>query len=224
MSCRNVSICGKECRGCTVRTKSKGNSDRLNAFLLERKIFTHFIDEDPSVKRNLGVDMQSQFSQSNAYSLNRGLRHDQNVSIIKTYLDLREHLPIGAPAEWYSIYPPFERGFEPHNVKWQYMNGGVGGHIAGELALGAFENGYENYGTDILKKLLELGNKYGEGKRIWFAYTGSIPEPPSPIKYRTIDLSAYANMDLWDKSKGASMAWMNSGLIWMEMISQYAGR
>jgi hypothetical protein len=28
--------------------------------------FTHFIDEDPSVKRNLGVDEKSQISQSNA--------------------------------------------------------------------------------------------------------------------------------------------------------------
>jgi hypothetical protein len=203
---------GKNGEAVQFAQRAKEISDRLNALCWNGKFFTHFIDEDPSVKRNLGVDMQSQFSQSNAYSLNRGLRHDQNVSIIKTYLDLRDHLPIGSPAEWYSIYPPFERGFEPHDAKWQYMNGGVGGHIAGELALGAFENGYENYGTDILKKLLELGNKYGEGKRIWFAYTGSIPEPPSQVKYKAIDLSAYANMDLWDKSKGASMSWLNSGL------------
>jgi len=201
---------GKNTEAAQFAQRGKDISERLNAVCWNGKFFTHFIEEDPSVKRKLGVDMQSQFSQSNAYSLNRGLRHDQNVSIIKTYLDLKNHLPPGAPAEWFSIYPPFERGFEPHDAKWQYMNGGIGGHIAGELALGAFENGYEKYGADILKKLLELGNKYGESKRIWFAYTGYIPDPPSSVKYKTIDLSAYANMDLWDKSKNASLPWMNS--------------
>ena len=32
------------------------------------------------------------------------------------------------------------------------MNGGVAGHAAGELARGAYENGYENYGSEILNK------------------------------------------------------------------------
>jgi len=201
---------GKKSEAAAFSQRAKEISERLNALCWNGKFFTHFIDEDSSVKRNLGVDMKTQFSQSNAYSMNRGISHDQSVAIIKSYLDLRDHLPVGAPAEWFTIYPPFERGFEPHNAKWQYMNGGVGGHIAGELALGAFENGYEKYGTETLKKLLELGVKYGDSKRIWFAYTGSFPEPPTDIKYKSIDLSQYANMDLWDKSKGGTIAWMNN--------------
>lgn len=201
---------GKNIEADQFSRRAKEIGERLNALCWNGKFFTHFVEEDSTVKRNLGVDMSTQFSQSNAYSLNRGLRHDQNVAIIKSYLDLKDHLPVGAPAEWFTIYPPFERGFEPHNAKWQYMNGGVGGHIAGELALGAFENGYEKYGADILKKLLDLGNKYGESKRIWFAYTGSFPEPPTSPKYKTIDLTNYANMDLWDKSRNATLPWMNS--------------
>ncbi len=167
---------------------------RLDALAWNGKFYTHFIEEDPSVKRKLGVDVSKQFSQSNAYSINRGISHEKSKAIINSYLDLKNNLPKGSPGEWYTIYPPFEKGFDVHGVKWQYMNGGVGGHVAGELALGAFDNGYENYGSDILKRLLDLGIKYGDGKRIWFAYTGSFPDPPE-VHYKTLDISKYANKD-----------------------------
>ncbi len=45
------------------------------------------------------------------YSLNRGLPHEMNKAIIDTYIDLSKRLPEGSPGEWYSIYPPFEKGF-----------------------------------------------------------------------------------------------------------------
>ncbi|HRH59113.1 MAG TPA: hypothetical protein PL045_00975 [Chitinophagaceae bacterium] len=91
---------------------------------------------------------------------------------------------------------------------WQYMNGGVGGHVAGELARGAYENGYENYATDILNRLFELGKKYDN--KIWFAYTGSIPPPPSPPVYKPLDLSAYANMDIANTTQSEAIPWMNT--------------
>jgi hypothetical protein len=182
--------------------------ERLNALSWNGRYYTHFIDEDPAVKRNLGVDEKSQIAQGNMYSINRGLPHDMDVSIINTYLDLQKHLPAGSPGEWYSIYPPFEKGFEHHNQKWQYMNGGGAGHAAGELARGAYENGYEEYGSDILKKLYILGRE--NGNRIWFAYTGSFPPPPPEPHYKSIDLSGLANMDFWDKGGKGSMPWMNT--------------
>ena len=77
------------------------------------------------------------------------------------------------------------------------MNGGVAGHAAGELARGAYENGYEEYGSEILLKLYKLGKE--NGNRIWFAYTGSIPPPPPAPHYKKINIAAQANMDLWDK-------------------------
>ncbi|MEP7280284.1 MAG: hypothetical protein ABI813_16675, partial [Bacteroidota bacterium] len=97
------------------------------------KYFTHFIDEDPTVKRDLGVDEKSQIAQGNMYSINRGLPHQINKAIIKTYQQLKGNLPVGSPGEWYAIYPPFEKGFGSHNEKWQYMNGGIAGHAIGEL-------------------------------------------------------------------------------------------
>ena len=183
------------------RQRGKQIEIRLNALAWNGNFYTHFIEEDPTVKRKLGVDMASQFSQSNAYSINRGIAHDKSVAIIKSYLNLREHLPQGSPGEWYSIYPPFQTGFEPHNAIWQYMNGGVGGHVAGELALGAFENGYETYGADIMKRILDLGIKYGEGKRIWFAYTGSYPDPPA-ANYKPVELDRYVNKDFTNDFPG----------------------
>jgi len=169
--------------------------------------FTHFIDEDSTVKRKLGVDEKTQIAQSNMYSINRGLPHDINTAIIRTYMDLRENLPPGSPGEWYAIYPPFEKGFGGHGSKWQYMNGGVAGHAIGELARGAYENGYEDYASDIMVRLLDLGKKYND--HIYFSYTGSIPDAPAPPAFKPVDISSLANMDLHDKGSKNAIKWMN---------------
>jgi hypothetical protein len=183
--------------------------ERLTALTWNGKYFTHFIEEDPNVKRNLGVNEKSQIAQGNMYSLNRGLTHDMNVAIIKTYLDLRTKLPVGSPGEWYSIYPPFEKGFGHHDEKWQYMNGGMAGHAMGEMARGAYENGYETYASSIMDTMLMLIKKYGN--RLWFAYTGSIPPPPPEPTFRMIDISDKANMDIWDKGGKGVFTWMDAG-------------
>ena len=188
--------------------RAKEISERLNALAWNGKFFTHFIDEDPTVIRKLGVDEKSQIAQSNAYSLNRNITHQQSKAIIETYLNLKNNLPVGSPGEWYAIYPPFQKGFGIHDAVWQYMNGGVGGHVAGELSRGAYENGYENYATDILNRLFELGKKYDN--KIWFAYTGSIPPPPPRPIYKPLDITAFANMDNWDKGSETVLTWMNS--------------
>ncbi|HVY74831.1 MAG TPA: hypothetical protein VG890_08385, partial [Puia sp.] len=195
---------GEVMQAAKYRERAKQISERLNRLAWNGRFYTHYIDEDSTVKRDLGVDMSQQLSQSNAYSINRGIGHEKSVAIIKSYQDLRAHLPIGSPGEWYSIYPPFQRGFEVHNAVWQYMNGGVGGHVAGELALGSFNNGYESYGADILRRVLDLGNKYGQGKRVWFAYTGSFPEPPV-TRYTSLNLSGSLNHNFSSSLPGMPM-------------------
>jgi len=182
--------------------------ERLNALSWNGKYFTHFIDEDSTVVRHLGVDEKTQIAQGNAYSLNRDISATQSKAIIETYLDLKNRLPTGSPGEWYAIYPPFPKGFNKHDTIWQYMNGGVGGHVAGELARGAYASGYENYGTDILDRLYELGKKYGD--KIYFSYTGSIlPGLPAAPVFEPLDLTAYANMDSWTNGNEQSLKWMN---------------
>jgi hypothetical protein len=182
--------------------------DRLIKLSWNGRFFTHFIDEDPAVKRNLGVDEKSQIAQGNMYSVNRGLSHEMDVAIINTYLELKNNLPVGSPGEWYAIYPPFERGFGQHNTKWQYMNGGVAPHAAAELSRGAYENGYENYASEILLKIHKQGRE--NGNRVWFALTGSIPPPPPDPVYKTVDIAGQANMDLWDKGAKDVYPWMNT--------------
>jgi hypothetical protein len=191
------------------RIRGKEILERLIALSWNGKFFTHFIEEDPSVKRDLGVDEKSQIAQGNMYSLNRGLSHAMNVDIIKTYLDLRTKLPVGSPGEWYSIFPPFEKGFGHHDEKWQYMNGGMAGHAMGEMARGAYENGYEKYASGVMDTMLMLIKKYGN--RLWFAYTGSIPPPPPEPTFKKLDISDKANMDLWDKASTGVFTWMNTG-------------
>ncbi len=182
---------------------------RLDALSWNGRFYTHFIDEDPKVRRDLGVDEKSQIAQGNAYALNRGIGAAHAAAIIRTYMDLRDHLPAGSPGEWYAIYPPFGKGFSQHDGVWQYMNGGVGGHVAGELARGAFENGFEPYARDVLDRLTALGHRHGN--RISFAYTGSIPEAPPPPAYRPLDLAGVANMDIEDKGGPGSAPWMLMG-------------
>ncbi len=190
--------------------KKRGDemTERLNKLSWNGKFFTHFIDEDSTVHRDLGVNEKSQIAQSNAYSINRNITHEQSKAIIETYISLKNNLSTGSAGEWYAIYPPFQKGFGQHNEIWQYMNGGVGGHVAGELSRGAYENGYETYATDILNRIFELGKKYGN--KISFAYTGSIASPPPAPVYKAIDISAYANMDLSNTHNNANK-WMNAG-------------
>ena len=181
---------------------------RLDALSWNGRFFTHFIDEDPAVHRDLGVDERTQIAQGNAYALNRGVSAAQADAIIRTYEDLRAHLPPGSPGEWYAIYPPFPRGFGRHDGLWQYMNGGVGGHVAGELARGALEHGHEAYGRDILDRLTALGHAHGD--KIWFAYTGAVPPPPPAPRFTPLDLTAAADMDLTVQGGPAAAPWMQS--------------
>ena len=188
--------------------RKRGNDikERLDKLAWNGKFFTHFIEEDSSVIRKLGVDEKSQIAQSNAYSLNRNISPAQSKAIIETYLALKDNLPVGSPGEWYAIYPPFQKGFGSHQEIWQYMNGGVGGHVPGELARGAFENGYEKYGVDILNRLFELGKKYDN--KVYFAYTGSVLPPPAKPTFKSLNIAALANMDFWDKGSATSKPWM----------------
>ena len=130
---------------------------------LKKPSFTCRFDEDAEPKR---------LSLSNPYDINRGLAtHEQAVSIIREYQSLRTRLPKGYPGEWVSIYPSY-RMFNCERKMGEYVNGGVTGIVAGELAKAAFDHGAEEYGVDILRryyrfirslKLASRGTPYGEG-------------------------------------------------------------
>lgn len=106
-------------------------------------------------------------SLSNGYDINRGVTNlEQSRKIIEEYMRRRERTE--AFAEWFSIDPPYEQF--SHFAPGKYVNGGISPFTAGELAKAAFENGYEEYGWDIIKRLMEISEKE---KRISFLYSPS---------------------------------------------------
>jgi hypothetical protein len=132
---------------------------RTNQLCWNGKYYAHFVPDDP-MPDYLKIDQKNTLSLSNPYDINRGLpTHDMAVSIIKTYQSLKEKNKLNSFAEWFGIYPPVE----PHFADYEpgsYMNGGVNTIVGGELAKAAFQQGMENYGADILLRMLELVRKH----------------------------------------------------------------
>ena len=155
--------------------------------------FRHWVPEDETVVRDVGVNEREQVSLSNTYSLNRGITQEQAAAILRTYQGIRGSLPPGSPGEWYAIYPPFAKGFGDHSEPWQYVNGGVSPIFAGELARGAFTHGFE--ATAPTSSRAFSTSRSRAGTQIWFAYTGAYPPVPEP-RFTPVDLSKLANMDL----------------------------
>ena len=114
-------------------------------------------------------------SMSDAYALNRGiLTSDQCRSVIDEYRARRTTTE--AFAEWFTIDPPYENfGPHPSHRKGQYVNGAICPFTAGELAKGAFENGYDAYGWDILERLTKMVLR--DQGRIFFLYHPTTGEP-----------------------------------------------
>jgi hypothetical protein len=127
------------------REREKEVRSRLDDVAWLGAHFRHWVPEDMSIVRDVGVDEKAQVSLSNTYSVNRGITRQQAAAIIRTYQTIRDDLPPGSPGEWYGIYPPFEKGFEEHSEPWEYVNGGVSPIFAGELSRGAFVHGFEGY-------------------------------------------------------------------------------
>ena len=60
--------------------------------------FRHWVPEDETVMRDVGVDEKEQVSLSNTYSLNRGITQEQAAAILRTYQGIRASLPPALPA------------------------------------------------------------------------------------------------------------------------------
>jgi hypothetical protein len=102
------------------------------------------------------------------------------------------------------MYPPFARGFGRHGP-WHYVNGGVAPMVAGELAHGAFEHGFEAYGVDILDRVAALGRQYDTVPRAW---RGRLPRDPER-RFQTLDLRAHANMSFSSPARTGVLPWSN---------------
>ncbi|WP_263373278.1 hypothetical protein [Granulicella aggregans] len=178
--------------------------ERVNALCWNGEFFTHWTSEDAALKLDLGVDLARQISLSNAYSLNYGVSDERCSAIVRTYQRIRQEMPSTSPGEFYSIYPPFERGFESENAKWEYMNGGVMSCVAGELALGAFEHGFESYGVDILHRYAVMARAHNGF--VPAILRGKATEPPART-FAEVNLRDLANADTGAGRPGV-VGWM----------------
>lgn len=185
-----------------MREKGDGIWKRLHDLSWRGTHYLHWYPLNKNRDFDFGVDQKEQVTLSNAMALIRGLDHDKSTAIIQTYQRIKDEMPSSSPGEWYMCYPPFERGWTA--AMWEYMNGGVSPILAGDLALGAFENGFEDYGVDILERLRLLGLRSGfflEG-----CYKGALPEEPQR-NFTTISLKPFANTDLKAGESNAITDW-----------------
>jgi hypothetical protein len=178
---------------------------RLNRLSWNGRFFTHWVAEDPLFKPDLGADMSSQISLSNAYSLNRGIAQHQARAIIRSYQAIRAEMPSSSPGEFYSIYPPFLKGFGSEQGLWDYVNGGVLACTAGELARGCFQHGFERYGADILRRVHEIAKRHRDF--LPGILRGKQPERP-PTSFVPLDLRSQANCDTGKGSEDVP-GWVN---------------
>lgn len=111
-------------------------------------------------------------SLSNTYDINRGVTNlEQSKKIIDEYIKRRGQTDMFA--EWFSIDPPYKKFY--HYEPGQYVNGAISPFAAGELAKAAFNNGYEEYGWDIIKRFMKLVERDGAP---YFLYCpDSSPQP-----------------------------------------------
>ncbi len=192
---------------------------RLDRLSWNGHFYTHWIAENPDYHPDVGVDMSKQVSLSNAYSINRGIAPEKCVEIIRTYQRIRREMPSTSPGEFYGIYPPFKKDFtqnEPGEV-WEYVNGGVLSVVAGELAHGAFEHGFEEYAVDILRREKAVADRFR--RYLPVTLRGKAFEVP-PRSFQPLDMQSIVNADFgagapgvpgWVGQPGQNMSGMPSG-------------
>jgi hypothetical protein len=122
----------------------------------------------------LKIDQPNTLSLSNPYNINRGLpTHEMAVSIINSYKSLKGKNNLNAFAEWFGVYP----AVQPHFADYQpgsYMNGGVNTIVGGELAKAALQHGAEEYGIDILNRMLDLVKKHNGDLPVSYKPDGTV--------------------------------------------------
>lgn len=121
-----------------------------------------------------GIDKleNERLSLSNTYDMNRGVTDiEQSGKIIDEYIKRRNETDNFA--EWFSIDPPYEKFgcYKPG----RYVNGAISPFTAAELAKAAFNNGYEEYGWDIVTRFMQLVER--DGCPYFLYFPDSKPQP-----------------------------------------------
>ena len=84
---------GRPADAARFRQREKDVRERLDRVAWQGTHFRHWVPEDETVVRDVGVNEKEQVSLSNTYSLNRGITQEQAAAILRTYQRIQ-----GAPA------------------------------------------------------------------------------------------------------------------------------
>ena len=143
--------------------------ENIIKYLWNGKFFIHQLH----LNHNGIDDLENErLSLSNTYDINRGVTNTaQSRAIIEEYLARRERTD--CYSEWFSIDPPYPTFC--HYKSGKYINGSISPFTAGELAKAAFNNGYEEYGWDIVSRFMKLVER--DGTAYFLYYPDSTPQP-----------------------------------------------
>lgn len=151
------------------QNKARLLRENMFKYLWNGKFFIHQLHLGHSGLDNLESE---RLSLSNVYDMNRGVcTTEQCRSIIEEYMRRKE--TTANFAEWFSIDPPYEK-FGQYTAG-KYVNGAISPFTAGELAKAAFNNGYEEYGWDIIKRFMKLVER--DNTVYFLYYPDSTPQP-----------------------------------------------
>ena len=160
---------GNEDKALAWESRATELRKRIIRYLWNGKFFIHELH----LGHNGIDDLESErLSLSNTYDINRGLTNrEQSRSIIEEYIRRKEKT--ACAAEWFTIDPPYEK-FHIY-PEGRYVNGAISPFTAGELAKAALNNGYEEYGWEIIKRFIELVERDGT---IYFLYYPDLTPQP----------------------------------------------
>lgn len=149
------------------RERAELLKSKCNELCWNGSYYRHFVKLNECHIDDVNEDIQ--LSMSNPMAINRGLADSKMArSIIEEY-QIRREGKKDYFAEWYSIDPPFPDGIfgDEKLLAGAYINGGIFPLAGGELALAALNNGYEDYGVDILRRYHALV-KENNGSWLWY--------------------------------------------------------
>jgi hypothetical protein len=120
-------------------------------------------------------DETRQLAMGNTWAVTRGLaKRDQAMSVIDEYR--RRQKETGDAYPWWSLQPgyPDRLGYwkEPFRLQGRYANGGLMHWVGGELCRGAFQNGREEYGLELLRQYSDHLRRTG-GAHVWYFTDGA---------------------------------------------------
>lgn len=160
---------GNESKAVEWEERAKKLRENMFKYLWNGNFFMHQLHINHNGIDNLESE---RLSLSNTYDINRGVTDlEQSGKIINEYIKRKGETDNFA--EWFSIDPPYEK-FATYE-KGRYVNGAISPFTAGELAKAAFNNGYEEYGWDIIERFMTLVER--DGGPYFLYYPDSTPQP-----------------------------------------------